>query len=82
MSDESSVSTETEVEPEATAPPTAAVTVFIPEEAQSIIDAAIEDCADESLKTADEVLAAEGKLAYSWHRPRDRVCLSINFRHG
>jgi hypothetical protein len=62
MSDESSMSTETEVEPEATPPPTAEVTVFIPGEVQSIIDAAIEDGTDESIKTANEAFTSNEEL--------------------
>jgi hypothetical protein len=56
MSDTSSVSTETEEEPDPAVPTTAEVTVFISDELQSIIDAAIDDGADAAIQTANAAL--------------------------
>jgi hypothetical protein len=64
MSDASSVSTETEEEPDPTVPTTAEVTVFISDELQSIIDAAIDDGADAAIQTANEAL-----LQANWLTP-------------
>jgi hypothetical protein len=64
MSDASSVSTETEEEPEATVPTIAEVTVFISDELQSIIDAAIYDGSDAAIKTVNEAL-----LKANWLTP-------------
>jgi hypothetical protein len=56
MSDASSLPMETEEEPDPTVPTTAEVTVFISDELQSIIDAAINDGADAAIQTANEAL--------------------------
>ena len=64
MSDASSVSTETEEEPEPVVPTTAGVTVFISDELQFIIDAALDDGADAAIQTANEAL-----LQANWLSP-------------
>jgi hypothetical protein len=56
MSDASSVWTETEEEPETVVPTPAGVTVFISDELQFIINAALDDGTDAAIQMANEAL--------------------------